>query len=133
MRTREGESLIPSVVLFADDRTIVGREAQLRGRAHSDRLAACAKRLLGEAFYDHQIGGESIPPEVLQACILQQVKREWVGQDSRQSRVVIAVPATALHGHPTSRALPLKDVEIGQLVPSGVRGVAARALVDLVV
>ena len=48
-------------------------------------------------------------------------------------KVVVAVPATALHGHPTSRALPLKDVEIGQLVPRGVRGVVARALVDLLV
>ena len=49
------------------------------------------------------------------------------------AKVVVAVPATALHGHPTSRALPLKDVEIAQLVPRGVRGVVARALVDLLV
>jgi hypothetical protein len=45
-------------VLLADDRTVVGREAQLRGRAQPDRLAACAKRQLGQSFYDQRNGGE---------------------------------------------------------------------------
>lgn len=58
---------------------------------------------------------------------LESARRHGVG------KVVVAVPATVLHGHPTSRALPLKDVDIGQLVPRGVRGVVARALVDLLV
>lgn len=118
LRTREGESLIPSVVLFADERTIVGREAQLRGRAHPDRLVACAKRLLGEAFYDQRIGGESIPPEVIQACILQQVKREWVGPDDRQSRVVIAVPAhfNKTQRHVTTMAAEMSGLRLLELV-----------------
>ena len=93
LRTREGESQIPSVVLYADERTIVGREAQLRGRAHPERLAACAKRLLGQSWYDHAIAGESLPPEVIQACVLEQAKREWIAGDKRQCRVAIAVPA----------------------------------------
>lgn len=129
LRTREGESLIPSVVLFADDRTIIGREAQLRGRAHSDRLAACAKRLLGEAFYDHQIGGESIPPEVIQSCILQQVKREWVSQDDRQSRVVIAVPAhfNEAQRHATSLAVEMSGLRLLELVNEPVAAALAFA------
>jgi UDP-glucose 4-epimerase len=48
-------------------------------------------------------------------------------------KVVVAVPATSIHGHPMSRALPLKDVDVAQLVPRGVRGVVARAIVDLLV
>lgn len=118
LRTREGESFIPSVVLFDDERTIVGREAQLRGRAHPDRLAACAKRLMGTAFYDHPIGGESIPPEVIQACILQQVKREWVSQDDRQSRVVIAVPAhfNEAQRHATTMAAKMSGLRLLELV-----------------
>lgn len=48
-------------------------------------------------------------------------------------KVVVAVPATSIHGHPMSRSLPLKDVEVAQLVPRGVRGVVARAIVDLLV
>jgi len=59
--------------------------------------------------------------------VLEAARRHGVG------KVVVAVPATAIHGHPTSRSLPLKDVDTGQLVPRGVRGVVARALVDLLV
>jgi UDP-glucose 4-epimerase len=49
------------------------------------------------------------------------------------TKVVVALPATALHGHPPVRALPLKDGEIGELVPRGVRGVIAKAILDLLV
>jgi UDP-glucose 4-epimerase len=48
-------------------------------------------------------------------------------------KVVAALPATVLHGHPTARSLPLKDVDPGALQPRGVRGVVARAIVDLLV
>ena len=39
-----------------------------------------------------------------------------------------ALPATALYGHPTGRELPVKE---GGLTPRGVRGVVAKAIVDL--
>jgi molecular chaperone DnaK len=93
LRTKEGESLIPSVVLLGDDRVVVGREAQLRGRANPERLAACVKRQLGQMFYDQRIGSESFSPEVLQACLLQAVQREWFGESAEKCGVVIAVPA----------------------------------------
>jgi UDP-glucose 4-epimerase len=44
------------------------------------------------------------------------------------AKVVVALPATALYGRPASRDLPLKEQP---LVPRGVRGVIARATVDL--
>jgi UDP-glucose 4-epimerase len=44
------------------------------------------------------------------------------------AKVVVALPATALYGRPSSRDLPLKEQP---LVPRGVRGVVARATVDL--
>lgn len=44
------------------------------------------------------------------------------------AKVVVALPATALYGRPASRDLPLKEQP---LVPRGVRGVVARATVDL--
>jgi UDP-glucose 4-epimerase len=44
------------------------------------------------------------------------------------SRVVVALPATSLYGHPAVGALPVKE---GELVPRGVRGVVARSVVDL--
>ena len=44
------------------------------------------------------------------------------------TKVVTTVPASAIHGHPAASALPVKE---GDLVPRGVRGVVARAVVDL--
>jgi UDP-glucose 4-epimerase len=49
------------------------------------------------------------------------------------SKVVVAVPASAIYGYPTSKALPVKDCEPSQLEPRGVRGVVARAIIDLLV
>jgi UDP-glucose 4-epimerase len=44
------------------------------------------------------------------------------------SRVVVALPATSLYGQPAVSSLPVKE---GDIVPRGVRGVAARAVIDL--
>ncbi len=60
-------------------------------------------------------------------CVLEAARRHGV------SKVVVAVPATAIHGHPSARALPLKDIEAAQLVPRGVRGVVARSIIDALV
>lgn len=46
----------------------------------------------------------------------------------RITKVVAAVPATAIYGYPAARDVPLKE---GDLVPRGVRGVLARATIDL--
>lgn len=43
-------------------------------------------------------------------------------------KIVVALPATALYGHPSGRELPIKE---GALEPRGVRGVVAKAIVDL--
>jgi UDP-glucose 4-epimerase len=43
-------------------------------------------------------------------------------------KVVVALPATAIYGHPSGRELPVKE---GALVARGVRGVVAKAIVDL--
>ena len=44
------------------------------------------------------------------------------------TKVVVALPATALYGQPSGRDLPAKE---GSLAPRGVRGVVAKAIVDL--
>ncbi|HSL75154.1 MAG TPA: NAD-dependent epimerase/dehydratase family protein [Ilumatobacteraceae bacterium] len=49
------------------------------------------------------------------------------------AKVVVAVPASTVYGHPAARALPVKEGDVGQLVPRGVRGVVARAIIDLLV
>ncbi len=48
-------------------------------------------------------------------------------------KVVVAIPASAIYGHPSTKQLPVKEGEPSQLEPLGVRGVVARAIVDLLV
>ena len=44
------------------------------------------------------------------------------------TKVVVALPATAMYGHPSARELPVKE---GPLAARGVRGVVAKAIVEL--
>jgi UDP-glucose 4-epimerase len=44
------------------------------------------------------------------------------------AKVVVLLPATVLYGNPASRDLPIREVPI---VPRGVRGVVAKAIIDL--
>jgi UDP-glucose 4-epimerase len=44
------------------------------------------------------------------------------------TKVVVTLPAIVLYGHPSGRDLPVKE---GSLQPRGVRGVVAKAIVDL--
>ena len=48
-------------------------------------------------------------------------------------KVVVTIPAAAIYGHPSSKLLPAKEGEPSQLEPRDVRGVVARAIVDLLV
>lgn len=112
LRTREGEPLIPSVVLFAEDRTIVGREAQLRARTNPDRLAACAKHQLGQPFYSQRVAGEWLPPEVIEACILRAAQRDWQLAKEGKYGAVIAVPA---HFNDAQRHALVTAAEIANL------------------
>ncbi len=93
LRDREGEHLMPSAVLFDDDRTIVGQEARLRGRAKPSRLAAYPKRDIGRPFYSHPLDGLQLPPEVVEACILNKLRISLLNPLGRDAGVVIAVPA----------------------------------------
>ncbi len=44
------------------------------------------------------------------------------------TKIITTVPASSLYGHPAASALPAKE---GELTPRGVRGVVARAVIDL--
>lgn len=49
------------------------------------------------------------------------------------TKVVVALPASVIYGHPAANDLPIKEGEPSQLVARGVRGVVARAIIDLLV
>ncbi|MGI9646198.1 MAG: NAD-dependent epimerase/dehydratase family protein [Ilumatobacteraceae bacterium] len=56
--------------------------------------------------------------------LLEAARRHAIG------KVVVALPASSLYGQPSVSSLPAKE---GELTPRGVRGVVARAIVDLLV
>jgi molecular chaperone DnaK len=89
----DGERLTPSVVLFGDDTTIVGKQALLGSALEPDRAAICVKRDMGSKLYRKPINGESLPPEVVSSLILRSLKSDAERQLGPISRAVITVPA----------------------------------------
>ena len=88
-----GNILTPSVVYFGDSEIVVGREA-LREISHQfHSIADTAKRDIGQPFYRRPIQGKSLPPEVIQACILRHLKKTVEHQLEHDAAVVITVPA----------------------------------------
>jgi UDP-glucose 4-epimerase len=67
-------------------------------------------------------GGATAGGFALAATTLEAARRHGV------AKVVAALPASVLYGHPSVQALPVKE---GAIVPRGLRGVVARATLDL--
>ena len=124
---REGNSLVPTIVMFGDNHTYVGEEARLRGRKRPGRLAACVKREMGLPYYGQVIEGEHFPPEVMQACILNYLRQEIVRQQGEDTSVVIAVPAffNDLQRHATTVAGELAGLNVVGLLNEPVAALLA--------
>ena len=88
-----GELLTPSVVLFDDNETIVGKSARAASTVHPDQVAQWVKRDMGFQVYHQPIRGEYFPPEVIQACILRKLKDDIVAELDTPGQSVITVPA----------------------------------------
>jgi molecular chaperone DnaK len=93
IRSAEGELLTPSVVLFDDNETIVGKSARAASTVHPDQVAQWVKRDMGSKVYHQPIRGEYFPPEVIQACILRKLKDDIVAALTNPGHSVITVPA----------------------------------------
>ncbi len=93
VRNAEGELLTPSVVMFDDRELVVGKEARTATTVHPELVAEWVKRDMGLPFYTRPIHGRKLPPEVIQACILQKLKGDIVRELGSVDRVVITVPA----------------------------------------
>lgn len=93
LHDREGNRLIPSLVLYDDQRYAAGEEARLRGVRKSESMGRLAKLSLGRPLHDLPIRGERFPPEVIQGCLLHHLRRELDAQLKGEYGVVLAVPA----------------------------------------
>ena len=88
-----GDLLTPSVVLFDEDATVVGKEAILASTMEPDRVAACVKRDMGAKVYRKKVAGEFLPPEVISSLILKSLKGDAERKLGPIRRAVITVPA----------------------------------------
>ncbi len=89
----EGQILTPSVVFFDEDEIIVGNAAKQHALVNIDSVAICPKRDMGKKYYSRPIRGQQLPPEVIQATILKQLKDDAVAIHGGEMAVVITVPA----------------------------------------
>jgi molecular chaperone DnaK len=89
----EGDILTPSVVLFEDQETVVGKEAKKAAVLRVGRVAEMVKRDMGSQFYSRPIRDAFLPPEVIQACILRKLKADILKSVGPDHQVVITVPA----------------------------------------
>lgn len=89
----EGDLLTPSVVLFDGAAVTVGKEAVRAAAAEPDRVADFVKRDMGSPVYSRAVGGEHLPPEVIQSLVLEKLKRDAEAKVGPFTKCVVTVPA----------------------------------------
>jgi molecular chaperone DnaK len=72
----EGDLITPSVVLLDGASTVVGKEAVKAAGMEPEKIADFAKRDMGSMFYSKKVGGEQLPPEVIQSLILEKLRKD---------------------------------------------------------
>lgn len=91
---QEGDLTTPSVVLFDESSTTVGREARNAAPQEPELIAQFAKRDMGLPLYNRAIQGKSYPPEVIQSLILKKLKSDAeAALGCTVEEVVVTVPA----------------------------------------
>jgi len=89
-----GDLLTPSAVAFDQDIVLVGKEAVKTAVFEPAVFADCFKRDMGRREFHRPIAGTQVPPEVLSAFILRQLKQEAENRlDCEIREAVITVPA----------------------------------------
>jgi molecular chaperone DnaK len=88
-----GDVLTPSVVLFDDGGTVVGKEAVQASALEPEKVAECVKRDMGARVYRKKINGEFLPPEMISSLILRSLKADAERRLGEVRRAVITVPA----------------------------------------
>ncbi|MBC8353073.1 MAG: Hsp70 family protein [Planctomycetes bacterium] len=88
-----GDMLTPSAVLVDQHEIVVGREALKASAMVPASYAECFKRDVGTVVYRREVRGVQVPPEVLSAFVLEQLKRDAEQRLGPIKQVVITVPA----------------------------------------
>ena len=89
----EGDATTPSVVFFDRTSVVVGKEAVKVAEFEPDRVAYFAKRHLGKAAFSMNVAGQHLPPEIIQALVLQKLKADGQNRLGEFQKCVVTVPA----------------------------------------
>jgi molecular chaperone DnaK len=104
LRNRQGDLSTPCAVLFDDDEIVVGRDALKALVSDPDRAADEPKRDLGQARYWRLVRGRELPPEVVLACILGNLRDGLAATTyGDYFQTVLSVPAS--FGEPGRKAI----------------------------
>ncbi|MFT4148283.1 MAG: Hsp70 family protein [Micrococcaceae bacterium] len=122
---REGHRIVPSVVHFDDDTTLVGVDAKAMMVAMPDRTASLFKRGMGEETFlpdekEFIIDGKNQRPEVLSSIVLKKLisnAREAL-DDENISKAIITVPAyfAAPERKATEKAAEIAGIDVIRLI-----------------
>jgi molecular chaperone DnaK len=93
LRNAEGDLTTPSAILFDKNGIVVGKEALKAAVSNADQVALCVKREMGARVFPRRFGGQEYPPQVLQAFVLDKLRRDAELQIGPFRRAVITVPA----------------------------------------
>ncbi len=93
IQNREGDATTPSVVFFDRTSVVVGKEAVKASQFQPESVAQFAKRDVGRSVYQRLIRGERLPPEVIQALVLQKLRNDAERIIGEFANAVITVPA----------------------------------------
>jgi UDP-glucose 4-epimerase len=98
------------------------------GASSSETASLIGMRVPDVLFHLAAIPRGDVTPATLSDAFSATLALLDAARTHRVPKVVVALPASALYGRPASRDLPLKEQP---LEPRGVRGVVARATVDV--
>ena len=88
-----GDMSTPSAVYFTQEGIIIGKEARKAIAFDAASVATAVKRDMGKSRYSRTMRGRDVPPEVLQAYLLQQLARDIDRQGLELPACVVTVPA----------------------------------------
>ncbi|MEM6655280.1 MAG: Hsp70 family protein, partial [Planctomycetota bacterium] len=87
-----GQPLLASAIHFSD-RIAFGRQALTLGADDPDAVIEAFKRDMGQAHFHRKVQGNWVPPEVLSALLLDEIRRRIDEPTDSAGRAVITVPA----------------------------------------
>ncbi|MEM8670447.1 MAG: Hsp70 family protein [Planctomycetota bacterium] len=90
---QDGEMLTPTAILVDEHDIVIGREAVMAAVMEPEAYAECFKRDVGSPVYRRGVNGIHVPPQILSAFVLEQLKSDAERRLGPVTQAVITVPA----------------------------------------